>query len=120
MFTAKFIKNIFLEADSIKAIGRSGKLTKVFAQQGDLDGSCGIYSLMMMLIFHKFLDWEDLLDFRTFAIWRTLSAKLEEHQTQATPGHFFANRMQLIPLTADKRYRSAYTHAIFEAQSPSD
>jgi hypothetical protein len=62
MFTAKFIKNIFLEADSIKAIGRSGKLTKVFAQQGDLDGSCGIYSLMMMLIFHKFLDWEDLID----------------------------------------------------------
>ena len=62
MFTAKFIKNIFLEAESIKAIGRSGKLTKVFAQQGTLDGACGIYSLMMMLIFHKFLDWEDLID----------------------------------------------------------
>lgn len=26
MFTAKFIKNIFLEAESIKAIGRSGNL----------------------------------------------------------------------------------------------
>ena len=62
MFNAKFIKNIFLEAESIKAIGRSGKLTKVFAQQGTLDGACGIYSLMMMLIFHKFLDWEDLID----------------------------------------------------------
>ena len=62
MFTAKFIKNIFLDAEAIKAIGRSGKLTKVFAQQGTLDGSCTIYSLMMMLVFHKKLDWEDLID----------------------------------------------------------
>ncbi len=62
MFTAKFIKNIFLEAESIKAIGRSGKKTRVFAKQGDLDGSCTIYSLMMMLIFHQKLDWEDLID----------------------------------------------------------
>ena len=62
MFTAKFIKNIFLEVDGLRAIGRSGKLTRVFAKQGDLDGSCSIYSLMMILIFHKFLDWEDLID----------------------------------------------------------
>ena len=62
MFTAKFIKNIFLDKDCIKAIGRSGKLTRVFAKQGDLDGSCSIYSLMMMLIFHQKLDWEDLID----------------------------------------------------------
>ena len=62
MFTAKFIKNIFLEAESIKAIGRSGKKTRVFAKQGDLDGSCTVYSLMMMLIFHQKLDWEDLID----------------------------------------------------------
>ena len=62
MFTAKFIKNIFLEAEGLRAIGRSGKLTRVFAKQGDLDGSCTIYSLMMMLIFHQKLDWEDLID----------------------------------------------------------
>ena len=62
MFTAKFIKNFFLEEDAIKAIGRSGKKTRVFAKQGDLDGSCTIYSLMMMLIFHQKLDWEDLID----------------------------------------------------------
>jgi hypothetical protein len=62
MFTAKFIKNIFLEPEGLRAIGRSGKMTRVFAKQGDLDGSCSIYSLMMMLIFHKFLDWEDLID----------------------------------------------------------
>jgi hypothetical protein len=62
MFTAKFIKNIFLDKECIKAIGRSGKLTRVFAHQGNLDGACGVYSLMMMLIFHKMLDWEDLID----------------------------------------------------------
>lgn len=62
MFTAKFIKNIFLDKECVKAIGRSGKLTRVFAEQGNLDGACGIYSLMMMLIFHQFLDWEDLID----------------------------------------------------------
>ena len=62
MFTAKFIKNFFLEEDAIKAIGRSGKKTRAFAKQGDLDGSCTIYSLMMMLIFHQKLDWEDLVD----------------------------------------------------------
>ena len=62
MFTAKFIKNFFLEAEGLRAIGRSGKLTRVFAKQGDLDGSCTVYSLMMMLIFHQKLDWEDLVD----------------------------------------------------------
>ena len=62
MFTAKFIKNIFLEKEALRAIGRSGKKTRVFAKQGDLDGSCTIYSLMMMLIFHQKLDWEDLVD----------------------------------------------------------
>lgn len=62
MFTAKFIKNIFLDVKGIKAIGRSGKLTRVFAKQGDLDGSCTIYCLMMMLIFHKLLDWDDLIE----------------------------------------------------------
>ena len=43
MFTAKFIKNVFLEAEGLRAIGRSGKLTRVFAKQGDLDGSCTVY-----------------------------------------------------------------------------
>ena len=62
MFTAKFIKNIFLDVKGIRAIGRSGKKTRVFAKQGDLDGSCTVYSLMMMLIFHQKLDWEDLID----------------------------------------------------------
>lgn len=62
MFTAKFIKNIFLDGKGLKAIGRSGSLTRVFAEQGDLDGSCSVYSLLMMLVFHQKLDWEDLIN----------------------------------------------------------
>ena len=62
MFTAKFINNIIFNGETVQAIGSHGNLTRVFAQQGDLDGSCVIYSLMMMLIFHKMLDWDDLID----------------------------------------------------------
>ena len=60
MFTAKFINNFFFDGKGLRAIGPRGNLTRVFAQQGDLDGSCSVYCLMMMLIFHKKLDWEDL------------------------------------------------------------
>lgn len=60
MFTAKYINNIIFDGKGLRAIGPRGNLTRVFAQQGDLDGSCLIYCLMMMLIFHKKLDWEDL------------------------------------------------------------
>ena len=62
MFTPKFIKNICFKYYQLRAIGRSGKSTRVFAQQGNLDGSCCIYSLMMFLIFYKLLDWQDLTD----------------------------------------------------------
>lgn len=62
MFSPKFIKNIIFDGENLQAIGRSGNPTKVFARQGDLDGFCSIYSLMMMLIFHQKLDWEDLID----------------------------------------------------------
>ena len=62
MFTAKFIKNIIFDGVKLRAIGRSGSPTRVLAVQGDLDGSCSVYCLMMMLIFHQKLDWEDLSD----------------------------------------------------------
>lgn len=60
MFTAKFINNIIFNGETVQAIGPHGNLTRVFAQQGDLDGSCVIYSLMMILTFHEMLDWNDL------------------------------------------------------------
>lgn len=62
MFKAKFIRNFIFDGEHLRAYGRSGSLTQVFARQGDLDGACVIYSLMMMLIFHKKLDWDDLND----------------------------------------------------------
>lgn len=62
MFIPKFIKNISFDGERLRAIGRSGKETPVFVEQGDLDGSCSIYSLMMMLILHKRLDRKDLID----------------------------------------------------------
>ena len=62
MFTAKFIKNILFNGMTVRALGRSGIPTRVFVEQGDLDGSCAVYSLMMMLILHQKLDWEDLID----------------------------------------------------------
>ena len=61
MYLPLFIRNICFEGEHLRAIGRSGNATRVFAMQGDLDASCCIYSLMMMLIFHKKLDWEDLI-----------------------------------------------------------
>ena len=60
MFTGKFIDNLYYNGVHIRAKGKSGKLCKVFAKQGQLDGACVIYSLMMMLIFQQMLDWEDL------------------------------------------------------------
>ena len=60
IFNIKFIKNIILDGGKLRALGRKGICTRVFARQGDLDGSCTIYSLIMMLIFHQKLDWEDV------------------------------------------------------------
>ena len=60
MFTAKFIDNLYYDGMNIRAKGKSGKLCKVFLKQGQLDGACVIYSLMMMLIFQQKLDREDL------------------------------------------------------------
>lgn len=62
MFTPKFIKNLYFNGDKIQAIGRNGTLTDVFVSQGSLDSACYIYSLMMLLILHKKLDWKDLID----------------------------------------------------------
>lgn len=62
MFTVKFIKNFIFDGTGVRAYGRSGSLTRVFAEQGDLDGLCSVYSLMMMLIFHQKLDFADLED----------------------------------------------------------
>lgn len=62
MIAPKIIKNLYMNGDNLQAIGRKGTLTDVYARQGTLDGACGVYSLMMLLILHKKLDWNDLID----------------------------------------------------------
>ena len=48
MITPKIIKNLYLNGGKIQAIGRNRTLTDVFARQGNLDGACCVYSLMML------------------------------------------------------------------------
>lgn len=62
MNSPKIIKNLFFNGDKLQAIGRKGTFTDVFVRQGSLDGACCIYSMMMLLILHKKLDWHDLID----------------------------------------------------------
>ena len=60
MFKIKFIDNLVFKDDKLCAEGRMGHPTAVFLRQGQLDGACGVYSLLMLLIFHKRINREDL------------------------------------------------------------
>ena len=60
MFKAKFIDNLYYDGVYIRAKEKDGDLCKVFLKQGQLDGACVIYSLMMMLIFQQKLNRKDL------------------------------------------------------------
>lgn len=62
MFSIKFIDNILMKDSKLCAEGRMGKTTKLLLRQGQLDGACGIYSLLMLLILHKKINSEDLKD----------------------------------------------------------
>ena len=55
------IYNIFIEKGILHTYGRDGKFTKVFLRQGNLEGRCAVYSLMMLLMFHGILNRDDLL-----------------------------------------------------------
>jgi hypothetical protein len=60
MFTIKFIDNIYFKKYNLCADGREDTSTNVFLKQGQLDGACAIYSLLMMLILHKRINGNDL------------------------------------------------------------
>jgi hypothetical protein len=70
MQTIIVIDNMVLKDGTLYAVGREEEETKVFLKQGIIEGRCGgkcggkcaVYSLMMMLIFHKRINREDLLD----------------------------------------------------------
>jgi hypothetical protein len=60
MFKIKFINNLVFKDDKLCAEGRMGHPTAVFLRQGQLDGACGVYCLLMLLILHKRINREDL------------------------------------------------------------
>lgn len=60
MQTIIVIDNIVLKNGTLYAVGREEKETIVFLKRGNLAGKCAVYSLMMMLIFHKRINREDL------------------------------------------------------------
>ena len=49
------IDNIFIEKGILHTYGRDGKFTKVFLRQGNLEGRCAVYSLMMLLMFSEYV-----------------------------------------------------------------
>lgn len=57
-----FINNIIYDGEKLCAVGRMGYPTEVFLRQGHLDGACGVYSLLMLLMFHKMISREDLTE----------------------------------------------------------
>jgi len=62
MIRIHFINNIIYNGEKLCAVGRMGYPTEVFLRQGHLDGACGVYSLLMLLMFHKMITREDLTE----------------------------------------------------------
>ena len=52
MQTINVINNIVLKDGWLHAYGREGNVTRVFLRQGNLEGRCAVYSLMMLLMLH--------------------------------------------------------------------
>ena len=53
MTKINIIDNIVMNNGRLRAINRIGDKTRVFLKQGNLEGDCAVYSLMMMLTVHK-------------------------------------------------------------------
>lgn len=61
MNSIRFIKDFFWD-EELYAHGRGKGPTELFLHQGDLDGACAVYSLMMMLMIHKKVNRKELED----------------------------------------------------------
>ena len=57
----RFIKD-FSWKGQLMAKGRENGRTPLFVRQGDLDGACAVYSLMMMLMIHRKINRRELED----------------------------------------------------------
>lgn len=69
-----FIKNLYFNTEL--RCGSFGKGAKPFMRQGDLDGACAVYSLMMMLVLHQ----------------KVRRSELENRES--TPGYTSVKRLQ--------------------------
>jgi hypothetical protein len=53
MTKINIIDNVAIKNGRLRVIDRFGGEKRVFLRQGDLEGECAVYSLMMMLMLHK-------------------------------------------------------------------
>ena len=60
MTRIKIIDNIVIEEGRLRVIDRCGDGKRVFLRQGNIEGECAVYSLLMMLMIHKKIYADDL------------------------------------------------------------
>ena len=60
MVSINIINNFYIFRRTLRSIGRTGNRSRVFFEQGELEGACAVYSLMMMLVIHKKICHEDI------------------------------------------------------------
>jgi hypothetical protein len=60
MARINIIDNVVIKDGRLRVISSLGREIRVFLEQGNLEGECAVYSLMMMLIVHKIIDDIDL------------------------------------------------------------
>lgn len=61
MTRINIIDNIVIREGRLRVIDRLGREKRAFFEQGNLEGECAVYSLMMMLIVHNIIDDYDLI-----------------------------------------------------------
>lgn len=62
MESIKFIKDFWYDGpdSEVYCYARTRRASKLFIRQGDLDSSCAVYSLMMMLMIHRKVTYREL------------------------------------------------------------
>ena len=60
MTKINIIDNVAIKNGRLRVIGRLGDEKRVFLRQGNLEGECAVYSLMMMLMLHNKINDDEL------------------------------------------------------------
>ena len=61
MARINIIDNVAIKNGRLRVIDSLGREKRAFLEQGNLEGECAVYSLMMMLIVHDIIDDHDLI-----------------------------------------------------------